>query len=94
MDLIPSKDGGDAPNGGLDPAKELFDTTIRLLGGAGVREREARTLTGKWRKEVGNDGTLLGIIASVSIKRPVDPVAYIQATIREAKPQPKPAGVW
>lgn len=62
-----------------DPIKDLFDTGVRILKTAGISERDARTLVGKWRKEVP-DEKLIGFITGAA--KATDPVAYVAGAIR------------
>ncbi len=63
----------------------LFDLGVSLLTGAGVRERQARALVGRWRGKIG-DEALAGIL--VAANRATEPVAYIEKAIRN-KLQPQ-----
>ncbi len=77
-----------APNGAAhagngqvyDPVKDLFDTGVRILALTGISDRQARTIVGKWRKDVP-DEKLIGFIAAAS--KATDPVAYIEGAIRK-----------
>lgn len=53
--------GAEAPP---DPVKELFDTGVSLLTGAGTPPTKARSVIGKWRKEQGDAQTLAAIVAA------------------------------
>jgi uncharacterized protein YdaU (DUF1376 family) len=57
-----------------DPIKELFDTGIAVLGGAGVAPKQARSLIGKWRGQVGDDEVIAGLIdaKAKAISQPVE----------------------
>ncbi len=57
----------------------LFDLGVSLLTGAGVRERQARSLVGRWRGKIG-DEELAGIL--VGAGRVTEPVAYIEKAIQ------------
>ena len=90
-----TKEGAGAPAGGKekergngpdqDPVKVLFDLGVSLLTGAGVRERQARSLVGRWRGKIG-DEALAGIL--VAANRATEPVAYIEKAIQN-KLQPR-----
>ena len=93
--LSSSKKGAGAPAGGKgkergngpdqDPVKVLFDLGVSLLTGAGVRERQARSLVGRWRGKIG-DEALAGIL--VAANRATEPVAYVEKAIQN-KLQPR-----
>ncbi len=68
-----------------DPVKVLFDLGVSLLTGTGVRERQARSLVGKWRGKIG-DEALAGILMGAT--RASEPVAYIEKAIQN-KLQPR-----
>ncbi len=84
-----TKKGAGAPAGGKekergngtdqDPVKALFDLGVSLLTGAGVRERQARSLVGRWRGKVG-DEALASILMTAN--RASEPVAYIEKAIQ------------
>ena len=77
------KEQGNGPD--QDPVKVLFDLGVSLLTGAGVRERQARSLVGRWRGKVG-DEALAGILMGAG--RVTEPVAYIEKAIQN-KLQPR-----
>jgi hypothetical protein len=80
-----------APNGAQDLVKVIFDTVIRYLGRYGQTELRARTLAGKWRKTLHDDGRLIAIILSAEKNQPVDPVGYLSAAVQDAaRPQIPP----
>ena len=84
-----TKEGAGAPAGGKekergnstdqDPVKALFDLGVSLLTGTGVRERQARSLVGRWRGKIG-DEALAGILMGAG--RVTEPVAYIEKAIQ------------
>ena len=88
--LSKKKEGADAPAGGKekeqgngpeqDPVKALFDIGVSLLTDAGVREKQARSLVGRWRGKIG-DEALAGIL--VTANRATEPVAYIEKAIQK-----------
>ena len=87
--LSKKKEGAGAPAGGKekergngpdqDPVKVLFDLGISLLTGAGVGERQARSLVGRWRGKIG-DEALAGILMGAN--RATEPVAYVEKAIQ------------
>jgi hypothetical protein len=81
----------DSPNGESaaraacgDPVKAVFDAGLRVLTTRGVSEHQARSIVGKGRKIIADDGRLLSIILSIERNNPVDAVAYLHAAIRKA----------
>lgn len=85
--------GGKPPNGHDqtdDPVKALFDAGVSILTGAGSAEKQARSLVGKWRKAMHDDGKLLAILLSAAEHHAIDPVAWIAKAVAEAT-QP---GLW
>lgn len=80
---------GDLPKN--DPAKVLFDTGIRLLGAAGIPERKARPILGRWRKAHG-DPAVIDAVGRAGREAASDPVAFIEGYFRfqkkKAAPQP------
>lgn len=59
-----------------DPVKLMFDAGVKLLGKAGVPEKQARSLVGKWRAQAGNDEVRLAISEAV-IGNISDPVPWL-----------------
>jgi uncharacterized protein YdaU (DUF1376 family) len=55
---------------------------LSILTTAGCTERQARSLVGKWRKELhGDDSKLLSLFLAAQAKSVVDPAAYIAAAV-------------
>ncbi len=77
-----------APNGANDLAKELFDSVVSYLAGFGISEDRARSQTGKWRQQMGDDGKLLGIVIAAKKAHIIEPVAYITAAVQSARKSP------
>lgn len=71
-------------NGATDPVKAVFDVGVRILTGSGTPERQARSLIGRYRKDLHDDGRLLTILLSVERERPVDPVGYLAKAVQRA----------
>ncbi len=57
---------------------------LAYLMGRGLAERNARSLIGRWRREIG-DAPLLEILASASAKRVEDPVEYVTGAVRRRR---------
>jgi len=68
-----------------DPVKVIFDTGVRILTDGGSTEKQARSLVGKWRKEVGDEK-----LATLLVQAPskTEPVAWLTKAVQ--KPQPVP----
>lgn len=71
----------------VDPTKAVFDLGVAVLTAAGHDEKHARSLVGKLRKALGDDGAMPVLIAA---KATTDPAAYLAAA---AKPDPIAAGI-
>lgn len=71
---IPVGNSAFAPS--IDPAKSVFESGVAILGQAGVSERQARGIVGKWRKNY-SDPEIIAAISQASRDRAVEPVAYI-----------------
>ena len=64
-----------------DLAKAMFDCGVRFLGDAGIAERKARRLIGRWRK--GRDpASVLEALATAQREGATDPVSFIEAVLR------------
>lgn len=60
----------------IDPVKAMFDAGVGLLTGAGVPDKQARSLIGKWRAQVGDDEVWLAI-GEAQAARISDPVPWL-----------------
>ena len=60
----------------MDLVGYLFNQGLGYLVDNNVPEKQARSLIGKWRREIG-DAPLLGIMQTASKNRVEDPVEYI-----------------
>lgn len=73
----------------IDPAhdfqKQLFDRAVAYLGRHGTRERQARAIVGKWRKD-HSDSEIFDAFTAASRAGVVDPVPWLTARLA-----PKPA---
>lgn len=85
-DAAPKRAGASA-----DPVKAIFDLGVDILTQAGRSESQARSLVGKWRKEL-TDEKLASIL--VAAKSKTDPAGYISKAVKnsavrgEGKPHP------
>lgn len=71
----------------VDPAKLMFDQALSLLTGAGVAEKGARSLVGRWRKQYGTGAVIeaLGVAVREGVS---DPAAFITKTL-ETRNEPR-----
>lgn len=69
----------------IDPKKLLFDAGVELLTSAGLADRQARSLVGKWRGQVGDDEVRIAI-AEAKIANISDPVPYLTKRFANFKP--------
>lgn len=84
-------EGADAPPG--DPVKALFDAGVRVLTAAGTPQKQARSLIGKWRRDLNDDGKLFAIVIEAAEHHAVEPVAWIAAAVTAAL-KPKSKGLY
>lgn len=75
--------GGEA----ADPIKQMFDLGVSVLTGAGHKEREARSLVGKWAKAKGEGGEahVIAALLDCRAKGIVNPVEWIEARFKSAR---------
>lgn len=91
-----SNAGPDGTGASADPVKALFDIGVEILTAAGRSENNARSLVGKWRKQVG-DEKLASIMVAARSK--TDPVGYVTKAVNnstkrgEGKPHPNAEGM-
>lgn len=85
---VPNGTGAEAPP--VDLVKLMFDDGVALLTAAGVPDRNARSLLGKWRGQVGDDEVRLALAEARAAPGGIsDPVAWFTARFKaKAKPQP------
>lgn len=64
--------GAEAPPD--DPVKQIFEVGVTLLTSTGTKDRQARSLIGKWRKQKGDAWTLQALLdaKAKSISAPVE----------------------
>lgn len=81
----PKPDDPDPPsrraNGQNDPVKALFDLGVSILSAGGTSERQARSLVGKWRKELSDDERLVGLFLQARKQSAVEPVAWLTRAV-------------
>ncbi len=71
-DSVPNGTGGKPPD---DPVKLLFNAGVELLTANGCKETNARSLIGKWRKDVG-DEAVMGAITEARRLSVTEPIAW------------------
>ena len=59
-----------------DPLKQLFDRCVAMLAASGVPASQARSLTGKWRRDYG-DGVLIEAITDCQTRGVTNPVEWL-----------------
>lgn len=64
-----------------DPAKIMFDAGIRLMGDAGVPERQARAIIGRWRTQHGAEA-VIAALGRAQREGAIDPVSFIEGCFR------------
>ena len=72
-----------------DPSEVIFGLGVPLLTAAGVSERNARSMLGLMRKMNG-DAAVMDAISRCADHKPVEPVAWLQATLKSANGPNKP----
>ncbi len=70
--------GAEADEAVVDFTKEVFDRGVAYLGRAKVPDRQARSIIGKWRGEVG-DAEVFSALKDAAREGVTDPVAWITA---------------
>lgn len=63
--------------GAADPLKDLFDMGVGILTHAGRSEKQARSLIGKWRKQMEDDGPVLTGLIECRARGISDPVEWL-----------------
>jgi len=76
----PPEPAADPPSAAIpiDPTKAVFDLGVAVLTAAGHEEKHARSLVGKLRKALGDDGAMPVLIAA---KATTEPASYIAAAM-------------
>jgi hypothetical protein len=70
---------GAAPPASVD--KLLFDHGLAILSGAGIKDRQARSMLGKWKATYGA-GETLAAIGQCQREGAVEPIAFIEGYFR------------
>ena len=71
---------GEAIGAQGDLAKELFERGVRFLGKHGVKETQARSIIGRWRKE-HQDSDILSAFMDCAKSGAIDPIPWITARL-------------
>ena len=77
--------GADAP----DPDKVLFDSGVRLLTAAGILEKNARQMLGKWRRDHGTEA-VIAAIGMANREGAVEPKAFMEGCLKFRAKKAKP----
>jgi uncharacterized protein YdaU (DUF1376 family) len=79
---VPDGTGAGAPPA---PADVIFARGVPLLCAAGVSDRNARSMLGLMRKTHG-DTAVIGAVQRCAEERPLEPVAWLQAALKQIPP--------
>lgn len=84
---LSSDNGQDEPVAGPETVRQrLWSEGLSGLQALGVREKQARTMMGRWLRDAGDDAErVLGTIQRARDKAPVDPIAWINANFSTAR---------
>jgi uncharacterized protein YdaU (DUF1376 family) len=74
---IPSPNG----DGAIDLVKAIFDSGRKILAGTGVKDGQARSIIGRWRKTY-SDGLVLIVLSRCEIERPEEPIEWITKALQ------------
>lgn len=77
---------GSADKSALDLASIIFTKGVDYLKASGVKDKSARSLLGKWRKEHG-DGATIEALGKAQREGAIDPVQYVEGVFRFQKPK-------
>lgn len=65
-----------------NPLKAIFDNGVASLAKSGVREKQARSIIGKWRRDYG-DGAVVEALTDCTIKGVTNPVEWMTKALAE-----------
>ena len=82
---------GGAEKSAPDLASIIFQDGLRVLVGSGVKEAQARSILGKWRKD-NSDADVIAAIGKAQREGSIDPVAFISGCFRHEAKTVAPAG--
>lgn len=77
---------GDADKSAPDMASQIFGQGLAYLKSCGVKDRNARSLLGKWRKQYG-DGATIEALGKSQREGAIDPVQYVEGVFRFQHPK-------
>jgi uncharacterized protein YdaU (DUF1376 family) len=75
----------DAAASPINPIKVMFDRGVALLRRAGVPEKQARAMIGKWRGEFGDAAVLSATEATENEPSVSEPVSFFVGCLNQAK---------
>ena len=81
---FPKGKDGQPPSPGaptVNPTAVIFDQCLAYLTQNGVRDKNARSLIGKWRKDYGV-GNVIEIVSEASQQAVSEPIAWIEKALR------------
>lgn len=76
-----SNGSGAAEAQNFDPVKAMFDSGVKLLGQAGIKEHQARAILGKWRKAHGPEQVVVAL-GKAQREGAIDPVSFCEGVFR------------
>jgi hypothetical protein len=79
--LLPLPDG----NGAVplpDPEKIMFDGAVAMLTAAGKSETQARSITGKWKRDYGAEA-VISALARAKREGAIEPVSFIEGCLKQ-----------
>ena len=85
IDTVANATDGDAVAAQADLSKDLFERGVKFLSRHGVKESQARSVIGKWRKD-HPDADILSAFMDCAKSGAIDPIPWITARLM---PPPK-----
>lgn len=81
-DSVANATGAEAPKlpTAIDLKAAVFSSGVPLLMGAGITEKNARSMLGRWRSDYG-DGAVLDALSSATAESPSEPIPWIRRTL-------------
>lgn len=77
---------GGADKSAPDLASQIFGQGLAYLKSCGVKDKNARSLLGKWRKQHG-DGATIEALGKSQREGAIDPVQYVEGVFRFQRPK-------
>ena len=75
----------------IDPVKDMIDAGIEYMASSGVQERQARSVIGLLRKQIGDDLVVCGLLDKARRDCVADPVAWLMASAKSKVGQCAPS---